>query len=547
MMKLQTRAVTLVILLLLVWGWLSINPAMANKVTVDNITENAYFQIQGQWNYTIVHKVVVTNNGSSTAKNIKLDVPLMDDQCPAYMDLIGEQFDPYPQSINSSVNGVRSATYSISSLAPNQSKVLYQRYAVTTSSLIYDINAAAVSYDYDQIDNLSEYLQPEQYMQSDDPQIAVFLASVIGEETNPYKIARLIFAAVNLLIDYDDAKVAQDALSVLNRRTGYCEGYANLFAALLRAAGIPARQQNGYLFNPTKHLAELSVDEQNGWLNIDSLRHTWVEFYLPDSGWLVTDPTFTYAFTINGISNKFVDWSYFASIPESRRYLFFREGSGSEDAITYSATGGNLQVAFSGHLLFGKQYYPFNDIAGHWAADSIGYAYESGYFSGTSKALFSPELPMTRAMFVTVLGRMYENGGGIIQETGRGLSFADVDDSDYFAKYVNWAVVAGIAEGYNADCFGADDSVSREQMAKLITDYLGYLLQDNSIGVMPTVDMAKYTDADYIAAWAANGVSFCTTTGLLNGMPDGSFAPQGQATRAQVAAILQRIDGYLGK
>ena len=155
MMKLQTRAVTLVILLLLVWGWLSISPAMANEVTVDNITENAYFQIQGQWNYTIVHKVVVTNNGSSTAKNIKLDVPLMDDQCPAYMDLIGEQFDPYPQSINSSVNGVRSATYSISSLAPNQSKVLYQRYAVTTSSLIYDINAAAVSYDYDQIDNLS--------------------------------------------------------------------------------------------------------------------------------------------------------------------------------------------------------------------------------------------------------------------------------------------------------------------------------------------------------------------------------------------------------
>lgn len=546
-MKKRTRVWAFFALLFLVWGCLWMAPVMANEVSVDNIAESTYFQIQGQWNYTIVHKVVVTNNGSSTAKNIMLEVPLMDEQCPVYMDLIGEQFDPYPQCINCSANGLRYATYSIESLAPNESRVLYQRYAVTTSSLVYDIDASAVSYDYDRIANLSQYLQPESDIQSDDPQIADFLASTIGEETNPYKIAGLVFAAVNLLIDYDDETVDQDAISVLNRRTAYCEGYANLFAALLRAAGIPARLQNGYLFSPDEHLSELSVDEKNGWLNIDSLRHTWVEFYLPDSGWLVTDPTFTYAFTINGISNKFVDWGYFANIPDSRRYLFFREGSGSEDVVTYSATGGDIEVAFSGHLLFGKQYYPFNDIAGHWADQSIIYAYEAGYFSGTSKALFSPELPMTRAMFVTVLGRMYENGGGIIHETGRGLSFIDVDDSDYFAKYVNWAVAAGIADGYSANYFGSDDSVSREQMAKLITDYLEYLLQDNSLGSGTGADLSKYADAAYISAWATDGVTFCTATGLLNGMPDGTFVPQGQATRAQVAAILQRIDEYLGK
>ncbi|MEG1996980.1 MAG: S-layer homology domain-containing protein, partial [Clostridiales bacterium] len=529
------------------WGGMT-TTAQAAEIVPDFVQQN-YFEVSGQWVYTLVHKVVVANHNDVAAREIDIRVPLMDQHTPIYLEQMAEQLDPYPQRFDFDESGRRYGIYHIGSLAPGESRVFYQKYGVKISSIRYDVNSSGGAYAYDQVSPLSLYLLPEQDIQSDDAAISAYVKTVIGTETNPYTVARLLFAAVNLRLSYSEQQQAQDGISVLNRGIANCEGYTNLLVALLRAAGIPARCQSGYLFQPDSQVASLPVDPRNGWLQIDKLRHTWLEFYLPNTGWMICDPTFTYVFTIDGVANKFVDWSYFAHIPDSRRYIYFREGSGSEDKIDYSAIGSEINIDFTAHLLFGKQTLPFNDIEHHWAKDAVVYGVEKGYFSGVSVAAFAPDRAMTRGMFVTALGRMYEAAGGAIASVSRNNSFTDVQADDYFAKYVSWAVQNGVAQGYRDNYFGANDAVNREQMAKIITDYLHFYGRQQ--GIAPSIPgeidkiLAVYTDRQQIQNWAAPGIAFCTQSALLTGMPGGKFAPDANATRGQVAAILQRVDAYV--
>ena len=507
-----------------------------------------YYTVTGQWGYTLVHEVTVSNEQDGAARNVVLSIPLMDDSVPVYYTLIREQLTPYPDSIISDDQGRRFAIYYIDRLEAGEQLVFYQKFAVSTSALRYHIDYTATNYDYDQIALLSNYLLPDEYSQSDDWEISQYVQNVIGQETNPYLIAKMLFAAVNLQVYYQESDLPQDAKSVLNRRTAYCEGYVNLLVALLRAAGIPARAQSGYLFQPEDQIVNLSSDTANG-LQIDSLRHTWLEFYLPQIGWLFCDPSQIYTYSIDGVVNKFVNWDYFCQIPETSRYVYFRQGNGAEDKIDCSSIGSQLTVNITPYLMFGNQTSAFNDISGHWAEESVEYVAAKGYFAGVGNNLFAPDQGVTRGMFITVLGRMYEAGGSVIDETGRSNLFADVQADDYFAKYVAWGVSTGIIDGYGNGNFGPNDAISRQQMAKIIFAYMDYYYRSQGQTLLYSEDylgiLAVYSDTATIDEWALPGIAFCTEAALLTGMPDGTVAPRGTATRAQTAAILQRIDEYL--
>ena len=170
----------------------------------------------------------------------------------------------------------------------------------------------------------------------------------------------------------------------------------------------------------------------------------------------------------------------------------------------------------------------FVDVSNHWATDSIQFVVEKGYFAGTSENSFSPDVPMTRAMIVSVLGRVANVQGNITTK------FSDINQSQYYAPFIGWALENGIASGVSETEFNPNANVTREQLAVMVSNFIksqGYALN--------TEKEAVFTDNANISPWAVESVEFMVKAGILNGRTDGSFDPKGVATRAEVATILK--------
>ncbi len=177
---------------------------------------------------------------------------------------------------------------------------------------------------------------------------------------------------------------------------------------------------------------------------------------------------------------------------------------------------------------------PYRDIISHWAKDSITTMFEERLFFGVSATSFQPDAAMTRAMFVTVLGRLH--GADVSGYNASG--FDDVDIASWYGGYVEWATVNGIVSGIGGGMFAPAEEITREQMATMLTNYCKY------IGKGPqglwAIQMS-YNDLDKISPWASDGVMFATMKSYITGYPDGSFGPQANATRAEVSVILARF------
>ncbi len=177
---------------------------------------------------------------------------------------------------------------------------------------------------------------------------------------------------------------------------------------------------------------------------------------------------------------------------------------------------------------------PYTDVVSHWARTSIKTVYDQNLFKGVTDRSFQPNAPMTRAMFVTVLGRI--NGADVSGYTE--TEFKDVKMDDWYGSYVEWADENGIASGIADDRFGPNTPVTREQMAAILINYCRYINKG------PAGDWAiklEYTDLDKISEWANEGVMFATLRSYITGYPDGSFGPQNKATRAETAVIISRF------
>ncbi len=540
-----------IITILFAWSSLAL-AAEAENISVGSATidiDSPNYDITGNWQYTLMHEIIITNSGLGMAFNVTVSVPLMDDAELLYTSLVEERQNPIPATIRIDEHGHRIAEYTIPYIYGNQSVSLIQRFAINVSTLGYHVNRAntADSYSQNELNELSQYLQPTDTIQSTAPEIIAFTNSIISGVSNPYQKAKDLFGAVNLLLSYTTIDPDQSALATLNRATAHCQGYTNLYIACLRAAGIPARQQSGYLYLPQTHTTTEYIDQINQRIYLNKTRHTWVEFYLPDKGWIVADPTFTYTFAVNGTVQKFVDWDYFANIEMERRYIAFQEEPVDNESIDYSATGGRItesSITFNAYLLLGVHWESFNDIGDHWAQEAITTCVNNKLFTGLSNYTFGPDQPMTRAMFITVTGRLYEMLSGEIIGSSAPSSFNDIDATAYYAKYLNWGVDNQIITGYGNNRFGPDDNVTREQMAKIITVFAELMGENTEIY---TGAMTTFADGEDIASWAKDPVSYCNAAGIISGMPGNMFNPGHLATRAQVATIMQRLIGLLNE
>ena len=175
---------------------------------------------------------------------------------------------------------------------------------------------------------------------------------------------------------------------------------------------------------------------------------------------------------------------------------------------------------------------PFTDVStSDWFYSDVMFVYENGLFSGTDSRSFSPNASMTRAMLVTVLYRLE----GEPASTGSS-SFSDVCSGSYYEKAVAWAAANGIVTGTGSTSFSPDAKVTREQLAAILYRYAQYKKLDTDAGAK----LDSFSDAGNVSGYASEALSWAVSEGLIKGA-SGRLMPKGDATRAQVAAILHRF------
>lgn len=181
---------------------------------------------------------------------------------------------------------------------------------------------------------------------------------------------------------------------------------------------------------------------------------------------------------------------------------------------------------------------PFGDVkTADWFYNDVKYVYEKGMMAGTAADVFAPNATTTRAMIVTILYRL--EGSPAVTGTN---AFVDVPAGQWYTDAVNWAAANQIVKGTSATTFAPNDSITREQMAAILYRYAQYKGYD----VTKKADLSGYSDNGQVSAYAKDALAWANAAKLINGVTNTTLAPQGNATRAQVSAILHRFcDGVV--
>lgn len=199
------------------------------------------------------------------------------------------------------------------------------------------------------------------------------------------------------------------------------------------------------------------------------------------------------------------------------------------DKLTVST---RIEVTFTNGKL------PFTDVReSDWFYDDVVFAYENGLFSGTSDTTFSPNASMTRAMLVTVLYRL-EGQPAVNGRSG----FSDVQYNGYYEDAVTWAADNGIVNGTSTSTFSPNVNVTREQMAAILYRYAQY----KKYNTAASSSLNSFSDHTSVSGYAEASLQWSVAEKLVNGS-NGKLMPTGNASRAQVAAILHRFAENVAK
>ncbi len=176
---------------------------------------------------------------------------------------------------------------------------------------------------------------------------------------------------------------------------------------------------------------------------------------------------------------------------------------------------------------------PFKDTdMTAWYHDGVHFCVERELMVGVAPDAFSPNTGTTRAMLVSVLYCL-DGEPAVTGSSG----FADVPAGLWYSDAVTWAAANKIVMGYTDTSFGPDDPLTREQLAAFLYRYAAYKGYD----VTGRANLAVFTDSGSVSAWAADNVAWAVRQGLIAGLDPSTLAPTAGATRAMMAAILQRF------
>lgn len=213
---------------------------------------------------------------------------------------------------------------------------------------------------------------------------------------------------------------------------------------------------------------------------------------------------------------------------------------GKEITVTASDGGKMAEISIAANPGESKK---FEDVkAGAWYEKAVDAATGYSLFNGTSETKFSPNAPMTRGMLATVLHNLSGN-----PEYGTGADvFDDVKDGIWYEDPVDWAYKIGVAAGTSATEFSPDQSITREQLVAMLYRYAEKI----GAGSKNRTGLTSFPDSGKVAGYAKDAMQWAVAEGFISGRANGGrnyIAPQGTATRAEVATVLARFVEYLKK
>ena len=175
----------------------------------------------------------------------------------------------------------------------------------------------------------------------------------------------------------------------------------------------------------------------------------------------------------------------------------------------------------------------FRDVTrGHWAFASVERAAELGLVTGYSDGTFRPDTPVTRAQFVLMLWRMCGKPAA-----AKAASFADAS-ADWYQDALSWAVEKGYVNGLSDTRFGPDAPITRQQAMAILFRLNGG--QSGTELTLTGIYEQTFADSTTIASWAKDATWWAVYHELVSGVGGSRIAPEANASRAQIAAILLR-------
>ena len=168
-----------------------------------------------------------------------------------------------------------------------------------------------------------------------------------------------------------------------------------------------------------------------------------------------------------------------------------------------------------------------------WAQDAIHALAARSIVEGVGERRFEPDRQVTRAEFAAMLARAFD----LLDPTAE-ASFVDSREGDWHYRAIASAAQLGIVNGQGNGRFGAQETISRQDMAVMAARLLDRLQMDIRVSGEPA---GSFADGSAIADYAAASVAMLRQSGLVRGLEDGRFAPQGASTRAQAATLIYRL------
>lgn len=242
---------------------------------------------------------------------------------------------------------------------------------------------------------------------------------------------------------------------------------------------------------------------------------------LTDDYYTLVDPV-----SAESIKSESMDIMHFIDNRDTMQPVGFSAAIQRFYDLLYQAANLKLQTYSNFFITAG-----FYDVSPNdWFRGAVEYVFENGLFKGTSATQFSPQLTMTRGMFITVLSRL-----AYADTSGYEAFYSDVDSALYYAAPIYWAKANKILTWAETENFFPDEPITREEM--VMSMYNLSVFQGADVTNYDSEPSQGITDMHEADENAVEPIRWAYANGVISGYGDGSVKPFGTATRAEVAQV----------